>query len=114
MEFFKSAPFSSRVESSLGYVVFAEEHIRYQDEEGVIKIPAFVNHDWPIGVELMVEVPNPETGERIPPVIWTNVRKALMWLGWTVSLNRLDGTVEEKFPSSRMRGELAKLRWSQL
>jgi len=113
-ECFRSGFFSSRVESSLGYRVYAEEHVLYEEGEVRIEIPCFVNHDWPIWAELKADLPSPTTNEPISGFVWLRVRRALMWLGWTVTVQRHDGTVESNFPSTRMRSEFSKSRWSPL
>ncbi len=113
-ECFRSGFFSSRVESSLGYFVYAEEHVLYEEGGVSLEVPCFVNHDWPISVELKVDLPSPTNNEPISSLVWVRVRRALMWLGWSVTAERHDGTRESEFFSSKMRSEFAKSRWSPL
>lgn len=102
---------SSRVTSSLGYSVFAEEVTWYEADGERLQIPIFINHDWPVWAELKVEEPSTTTGELVPDEVWHRVRQALRWLGWSVSVQR-DGVTDELVESDRMRSEFQKGRWA--
>jgi hypothetical protein len=115
LELFKSGFFSSKVRSSLGYVVRAENHLMYEEDGTRYEVPSFSQGGWPWSTWITVDAPSPTTGEVLPAEVAQRCARALRWLGWSVCLQNEAGEILEEFePSGPPRSELGKCTWSPL
>jgi hypothetical protein len=105
MELFRSGLLSSRVRSSLGYAVRAENVLLYEEEGASYEVPSFTQGGWPFSTWIIVDAPSPTTGKVLPVEVTRRCARALRWLGWIVYLQDESGQILEDFNTPGPRGE---------